>query len=257
MIPTLRTTLLTICLALPAKAENLTVFAAASMGDAMGDLADAWETKTGQDVTLVFAGSATLARQIDSGAPADVFVSANADWMDWLDTRGRIVSQSRMNTASNSLVLVAHDPAVGSDAEVTPQTDIAAALGPDGRLAVALPDAVPAGIYAKAALSDLGLWTSVRTRLAPTDNVRAALALVALGEAPFGVVYATDAQAEPRVVIAGTLPERTHPLIRYPAAVVADSGVSDAAEAFVDWLAGADAQAVLAQFGFLPPDPGS
>ena len=253
MIRLLRITLLLLCVAAPVRAADLTVFAAASLGDAMGELASAWEAETGQAVTLVFAGSSTLARQIDAGAPADVYVSANAAWMDWLAERGRVVAGSRVDIAANRLVIVAQDPAALSEDEVTSATDIAGLLGEDGRLAIALPDAVPAGIYAKAALTDLGLWEALSTRLAPTDNVRAALALVALGEAPAGVVYATDAAAEPGVVVAGVFPEPSHPPIRYPAAVVAESGQADAAGAFVAWLTEDAAQAILARYGFLSP----
>lgn len=252
MIPILRATLVAICLALPAKAADLTVFAAASLGDAMAELATVWEADTGQGVTLVLAGSSTLARQIDAGAPADVYVSANETWMDWLVARGRAVPESRVNIASNRLVLVAHDPAAVSDADIIPNADIVGALGPAGRLAIALPEAVPAGIYAKTALTDLGLWDGLQARLAPTDNVRTALALVALGEAPLGVVYATDAQAEPRVVTAGVFPEDSHPPIRYPAAVISETPSSKNASAFVAWLASPAAQEVLGRFGFLP-----
>ena len=252
VIPILRATLVAIWLALPAKAADLTVFAAASMGDAMAELATVWEADTGQGVTLVLAGSSTMARQIDAGAPADVYVSANETWMDWLVARGRAVPESRVDIASNRLVIVAHDPTTATDADITRQTDILGALGPTGRLAIALPEAVPAGIYAKTALTDLGLWEELSTRLAPTDNVRAALALVALGEAPLGIVYATDAIAEPRVVTAGVFPEDTHPPIRYPAAVVTDASSPDTASAFVAWLVSPAAQEVLRRYGFLP-----
>jgi molybdate transport system substrate-binding protein len=252
VIPILRATLVAIWLALPAKAADLTVFAAASLGDAMAELAAKWEADTAQDVTLVLAGSSTLARQIDAGAPADVYVSANETWMDWLSERGRIIAESRVDVASNRLVLVAHDPTSASHMDISPSTDIMGALGVSGRLAIALPEAVPAGIYAKTALSDLGLWEGLQARLAPTDNVRAALALVALGEAPLGVVYATDAMAEPRVVTAGLFPEDSHPPIRYPAAVTSDTPSPEDASAFVTWLASPAAQEVLGRFGFLP-----
>lgn len=252
VIRILRATVVAICLALPAQAADLTVFAAASLGDAMTELANVWEADTGQAVTLVLAGSSTLARQIDAGAPADIFVSANESWMDWLVEQGRAVPDSRVDIASNRLVLVAHDPAAASTADITGQTDILGALEASGRLAIALPEAVPAGIYAKTALTDLGLWDGLSMRLAPTDNVRAALALVALGEAPLGVVYATDAMAEPRVVTAGIFPENAHPPIRYPAAVVTDASPPDTAAGFVAWLVSPAAQEVLARYGFLP-----
>jgi molybdate transport system substrate-binding protein len=252
VIPFLRTTLLLTCLAVPATAADLTVFAAASFGDAMAELATIWEGETGQAIALVLAGSSTMARQIDAGAPADVYVSANETWMNWLAERGRIIAESQVDIASNRLVVVAHDPNAASEIEVTAKSDILGALGPSGRLAIALPEAVPAGIYAKAALTDLGLWKGLSARLAPTDNVRAALALVALGEAPLGIVYATDATAEPRVVIAGVFAEASHPPIRYPAAVTLDASHQETASAFVAWLVSPAAQEVLRGYGFLP-----
>lgn len=252
LIATLRAFLLMFGLAVPVQAAEVTVFAAASLGDAFTDLAAAWETDTGHTVTLVLAGSSTLARQIEAGAPADVFVSANADWMDWLVEGGRVIADSRFDLASNRLVMVSEAEEVRSDQPVTSQTDMSALLGNEGRLAIALPDAVPAGIYAKAALTALGLWDGVKDRLAPTDNVRAALALVALGEAPLGIVYATDALAEPRVHVAGVFPKGTHPDIAYPAAVVSEADDVDRARAFLDWLRTDPAQSILAGHGFLP-----
>ncbi|PWL37260.1 molybdate ABC transporter substrate-binding protein [Marivita sp. XM-24bin2] len=256
VIPILRASLILVWLALPAKADDLTVFAAASLGDAMNALATLWTKETGQDITLVLAGSSTLARQVDAGAPADVMVSANDAWMDWLVEQGRVEVESRVDVASNRLVIVAYDPAAASRDIITAQTDIVGELGAEGRLAIALPEAVPAGIYAKTALTHLGLWDGLSARLAPTDNVRAALALVALGEAPLGVVYATDAQSDRRVVIAGVLPDDSHPQIRYPAAVVSDSRNAPAATRFVAWLADEAAQEIFARFGFLPIGPG-
>lgn len=253
MIPVLRTALLTIGFAIPAAAADVTVFAAASLGDALGDAAEVWETDTGNEVTLVLAGSATLARQIEAGAPADVYIAANMDWMDWLADRGRVLEEGRFDLASNALVLVASDPALTDEREISPDTDILAKLGEDGRLAIALPDAVPAGIYGKAALQTLGLWNDVSQRLAPMDNVRAALALVALGEAPLGVVYATDAVAEERVVVAGRFPDSSHPPIAYPAGVVTDSDAPDVSAALLKWLRSEVGQAAFAQHGFLPP----
>lgn len=247
-----RAALLTALLSLPAQAADLTVFAAASLGDVLGELGQTWESATGSRVTVALAGSSALARQIDAGAPADVMISANAEWIDWLNERGRILPDSIRNIASNRLVLIAHDPQAASVDPVTADTDLTGLLGPDGRLAIALPEAVPAGQYAKEALTRLGLWDGLKDRLAPTDNVRAALALVALGEAPVGVVYETDAVAEPKVHVAGVFPPDLHPAILYPAAVVAESPVRDDAAAFVDWLGSDESQAILARFGFLP-----
>lgn len=254
MIQHLCAVLLTLCLTVPAPAAQITVFAAASLGDALQDAAQQWEDETGHAVVIALAGSATLARQIDAGAPADLFLAANDDWMTWLVDRGRLRQGSRRNIASNRLVLIAHDPRAASDQHITADTNIPAMLGDTGRLAVALPDAVPAGIYAKEALSQLGLWEGVNQRLAPTDNVRAALALVALGEAPLGVVYATDAAAEPRVYVAGVFPHGIHAPITYPGAVTADSANPDVADAFLAWLGSDAAQAVLRSHGFLPPE---
>ena len=253
MIGILRAALVMICLAAPAKAADLTVFAAASLTDAMAQLALTWEAETGQTVTLVLAGSSTLARQIDAGAPADVFVSANTAWMDWLADRGRVRPGTLQNIAANRLVLIAHEATAARDEELSEASDIASGLGPGGRLAIALPDAVPAGIYAKAALTYLGRWDGLRDRLAPTDNARAVLALVALGEAHFGIVYATDAKADPRVVVAGLFPASSHPAIHYPAAVIDRAGNAAAAD-FVAWLGGDVAQAILRGKGFLPPE---
>ena len=192
-----------------------------------------------------------MARQIEFGAPADVFVSANTAWMDRLEDGGRLVAGSRRELLGNRLVIVAPD-----GAEKLPETrgrpDLASALGRDGRLAVALTDAVPVGIYGEAALRTMGLWGQVRERLAETDNARAALALVATGAAPLGLVYATDAAAEPRVVVLSRIDPRAHPRIVYPAAAVAGGDEAGAAE-FLDHLTRPEAQAVFARHGFLPP----
>ncbi|MBV2360107.1 molybdate ABC transporter substrate-binding protein [Thalassococcus sp. CAU 1522] len=234
--------------ALPLQAETVTVFAAASLGDALADAAQPWQEATGHDVVISAAGSATLARQIDLGAPADLFVSANAEWMDWLADRRRIDTATRRVLAGNTLVL-AMPSLGGTDQEITPDYPLLAMLG-DGRLATALTDAVPAGIYAKQALQSLGFWDAVKDRLAETDNVRAALALVALGEVPLGIVYATDVLAEPGVLVVGRFPAGSHDPITYPAAVIAESARRDSAVSLLDWLSGPQAQAVLAAHGF-------
>jgi molybdate transport system substrate-binding protein len=234
--------------ALPARAaEPLTVFAAASLATALDEAAERYEAETGERVALAYAGSSALARQIDQGAPADVFLSANPGWMDWLEERGRVAPDTRRDLLRNRLVLAAHGEAAPVDLS---RLDIKALLG-DRRLAVALTGAVPAGLYAKAALSSLGLWKEARPRLAEADNVRAALALVARGEAPYGIVYATDAAAEPAVSVAAVFPEATHPPIVYPAAVVAEGDRTRAAR-FLAWLAGPEAGAVFARHGFAP-----
>ncbi len=236
--------LLSLC-AGPALADRITVFAAASLKTAMDRLAALYEDATGGRVTVALAGSSALARQIQQGAPADVFVSANADWMDRLEADGLLVPGSRRDLLGNRLVLVAPDGAAPLD-----PADLPAALG-EGRLAMALVEAVPAGIYGRAALESLGLWQALGPRVAQADNVRAALALVATGAAPYGVVYATDAAAEPRVEVVATFPDDSHPPIVYPAALVGEGGAE--AAAFLDWLGEGEAGAVFADLGFTPP----
>lgn len=225
----------------------LTVFAAASLKNALEEIASAYEDSSGAPVVLSFAGSSALARQIQFGAPADVFISANTDWMDVLETEGRIAPDSRFDLASNRIVLIGAprtDPVDLSD------TDALTAALQGGRLAMALVDAVPAGIYGKAALQSLGHWDALAPRVAQADNVRAALALVALGEAPLGIVYATDAAAEPRVSVRAVFPAETHPPIRYPAAAL--SSASPDAASFLAFLSTPAAQDILAGHGFLP-----
>lgn len=227
------------------------VFAAASLGEA---LTAAAEAVPDTPLTLAFAGSATLARQIDHGAPAALFVSADLAWMDYLDDRGALMPGTRRVIAGNRLVLIApRGDSLPAATVLGADTPLATMLG-TGRLAIALTDAVPAGRYARAALETLGLWDSVAPRLAQTDNVRAALALVARGEAPYGIVYASDAAAEPRVAAIATVPAATHPPIRYPAALLA-TGPADArpaAAAFLAFLSGAEGQAILAAYGLGP-----
>ncbi|ETW13592.1 molybdate-binding periplasmic permease protein [Roseivivax marinus] len=233
-----------------ARAETVTLFAAASLGDAMTEAGEAWGAETGHEVTVAPAGSSALARQIVQGAPADAVVLANADWMDWLTDRDMIDTDTRRDVARTSLVLIATGAGEDSTEEVTADTDIAGALGPEGRLAMALVDAVPAGIYGRQALTSLGRWEALAPRVAQADNVRAALALVALGEAPLGIVYATDAAAEPRVHVAGTFADDSHDPIVYPGAVTAEADAPGAAAAFLDWLGTEAGRAVLESHGF-------
>lgn len=230
---------------LPALAEDVTVFAAASLRTALDEIVPGFEAATGHDVTVALASSSKLAIQIRQGAPADVFLSANTDWMDVLEADGLIDAATRTDLLGSRLVLIAHDP------EATPvdltQTDLAALIG-EARLAMGLVDAVPAGMYGKEALESLGQWASVAPRVAQTDNVRAALALVTLGEAPFGIVYATDAQAEPSVTVIATFPADSHAPITYPAA--ATTGAGESARAFLEHLRSPEAQAVFVAQGF-------
>lgn len=228
-------------------AGEVTVFAAASLSDAMRDAAGRFQAETGHDVTLSLAGSSALARQIRQGAPADVYIAANAGWMDRLEGDGLIDAATRFDLLRNAIVLIAH----GQDAapvEIGPDLDLTGMLG-GGRLAMALVEAVPAGIYGKAALESLGLWDDVAPQVAQAGNVRAALSLVATGEAPMGIVYATDAAAEDDVTALATFPAELHPPIVYPAAAVASSG-SPVTGAFLDFLRGAPARAAFEAQGF-------
>ena len=232
-----------------AHAEQVTVFAAASLKNAMDDIVASYQAQSGHSVVVSLAGSSALAKQIQQGAPADIFISANPDWMDLLEAEGLLEDGSRRDLLGNSLVLVAH----GTDAApvtIGPDLDLPALLG-DGRLAMALVDSVPAGIYGKAALEHLGLWQEVAPSVAQSDNVRAALALVATGEAPFGIVYATDAGAEDRVTVAGRFPADSHPPILYPVADLANRD-SAAEEDFLTYLQGAEARAAFDRAGFVP-----
>ncbi|WP_407495367.1 molybdate ABC transporter substrate-binding protein [Pseudooceanicola sp. MF1-13] len=204
-----------ILLAMPARAESLLVFAAASLAGPLDDAVELWEEETGQVVVVSYAGSSALARQIEAGAPADVFLSANEGWMDHLAALSRIDNASRRNLWGNRLVLVSH--AEGDVFEITETTFLPALIG-DGRLAVGMVEAVPAGVYALEALRTLGSWDGLKDQLAQADNVRAALSLVATGAAPWGIVYATDAMAEPRVHLRSYFPTSSHSAITYPAA---------------------------------------
>lgn len=231
------------------RGRGITVFAAASMTDVLQELGARYQQETGTPVTLSPGASSTLARQIEAGARADVFVSADQGWMDYLSARQLIDTASRRDIAGNSLVLIA--PADSTvQLPIAPGMPLAAALG-DGRLAVADPDTVPAGRYAKAALTQLGVWDSVAGRLANADNVRAALAFVARGETPLGIVYSTDARIEKRVRVVGVFPEGTHAPITYPAALPREAGPGGAA--FLAWLMTAESQATFARYGFTAP----
>lgn len=222
--------------------DRLLVFAAASLKNALDEVAALQPAKP----TLSYGASSSLARQIENGAPADVFVSADLDWMDYLEKKGLLVPGTRRNLLGNRLVLIA--PASQPvKLQPAPHFAISAALK-NGRIALANPDSVPAGKYAKAAFESLGVWDQVAGRIAAADNVRAALALVARGEAPLGVVYQTDANAEPKVMIAGTFPAGSHPPIVYPVAEV--KGAKASARAFLEALAGPRARAIFERHGF-------
>lgn len=231
-----------------AKADNVTVFAAASLKEVIDEIGADFTARSGHTVIASFAGSSVLARQIEYGAPADLFISASTEWMDYLEARGTLAENTRIDLVGNRLVLI------GSVEDSAPirldrTLDLPTLLN-GGRLAVALTNAVPAGIYAKAALEALGLWTEVQPFLAETDNVRAAMALVAVGAAPLGIVYATDAKAEKRVSIRGFFPQDTHPEIVYPAALTAQS-TGPAARLLLDYLKSPAADAAFERYGFI------
>jgi molybdate transport system substrate-binding protein len=230
----------------PAQAQaNLTVFAASSLTDSMKTIADAYRAKTGVKVSLSFGGSNTLAQQIDQGAPADLFLSADSDWMDFLAKNNRIQTGTRRNLLGNRLVLVGgpqFKPLI-----IAPRFDLSGALGP-GKLALADPNSVPAGKYGKAALTALGVWDSVANKLAPAENVRVALEYVARGEAPYGIVYETDAKAASQVHIIAAFPENTHPAIVYPVALTKTA--APAAKDFLAYLSGPAAKAIFEKAGF-------
>ncbi len=246
----LRATLAAMLLAiapLAARAADVTVFAAASLSDAFKRAGDAYHAKTGKEAAFSFAASSALARQIEASGGADMFVSADRDWMDYLDNKGLIAKGTRKDLLGNHLVLIA--PA---DSKITlavaPKFDLLGALG-GGRLAVADPDSVPAGKYARTALTSLGVWNGVVDHLVQAENVRVALAYVARGEAPLGIVYTTDAMAEPKVRIVADFPDNTHQPIVYPVALTRDA--KPAAKAFLDFLEGPDAAAIFSHAGFI------
>ncbi|WP_231568349.1 molybdate ABC transporter substrate-binding protein [Novosphingobium malaysiense] len=223
------------------------VLAAASLQESMNAAADAWEAKGHRRPRISFAGSSALARQVEAGAPADLFVSADEAWMDELESKNLLRSGTRSSFLRNTLVLIAPTDSKTILA-VRPGMPLAEELG-SGRLAIADPGGVPAGIYAKQSLTNLGLWDSVRGKLAPAENVRAALALVSRGAAPLGVVYGTDAQADPAVKVAGVFPQTSHDPISYPVALL-DSSRNPDAEHFRQFLISSEGKAIFRRFGF-------
>ncbi|WP_374576053.1 molybdate ABC transporter substrate-binding protein [Phenylobacterium sp.] len=233
----------------PAAAQSVTVFAAASLKDALGEVGQAYEARTGVKVKVSFAATSAIARQIEQGAPADVFVSADVKWMDYLAERKLIDAASRRDLLGNRLVLIA--PA-GSKTQlrIGPNMPLARALN-GGRLAVAAPQ-VPAGRYAREALGALGVWDSVSNQVVDAENVRTALQYVARGEAPLGVVYETDAFVEPKVRIVGRFPAGSHPPIIYPAALTA-STKSEQAAGFLNFMSGKEAMRIFRRYGFTAP----
>ncbi len=233
----------------PARAETVTVFAAASLKNALDDVARQYEAASGNKVTVSYASSSTLAKQIENGAPAEVYLPADLEWMDYLAERRLVDGASRVNLLGNTLVLIA--PAASKTVlEIKPGFALRLALGP-GRLAMADPDHVPAGKYAKAALQSLSVWHTVERQLARAENVRAALAFVARGEAQLGIVYRTDALAEPKVKVIGEFPRSSHAPIVYPAALTT-AARSPAAAALLKFLAAPAARSTWEKHGFAP-----
>lgn len=227
----------------------LTVFAAASLKESMDEAAATYGAVTGHAVRVSYAASSALARQIEQGAPADVFVSADLDWLDALQKKNLIDVATRRELLGNTLVLIAPKDSAAKPLALARGTDLRPLLGGEGRLALALTASVPAGKYAKAGFTSLGMWDALQPRVAEAENVRAALLLVARGEAPLGVVYGSDAQAEPRVRVLATFPADTHPPIVYPVARVKSSTQPQAA-AFVRWLQTPAAAAIFRKYGF-------
>ncbi|WP_342361889.1 molybdate ABC transporter substrate-binding protein [Terrarubrum flagellatum] len=231
-----------------AQDKELVIFAAASLKNALDDAAAAWSKSANKPAPKIsYAASNTLAKQIEQGAPADLFLSADLDWMDYIAGKNLIKPDTRVNLLANRIVLVASKDSVAA-INIGPGFDLGKSLG-GGRLAMGNVDAVPAGKYGKAALEKLGAWDGVKDKIAQAESVRAALLLVSRGEAPLGIVYATDAAADPNVKIVGTFPEDSHPPIIYPVAVTKDSANSDAAT-FLQYLRSVGARGAFEKQGF-------
>jgi len=238
----------------PARAQggDVVVLAAASLKNALDAVNAQWQKETGKSAKISYAASSALAKQIEQGAPAQMFISADLDWMDYVEKKNQIKPESRSNLLGNRIVLIApKDKAQPID--IKPGFDLAKVLG-DGRLSMANVDSVPAGKYGKAALEKLGVWASVSNKLAQAENVRAALLLVSRGEAPAGIVYQTDAASDSSVKIIGTFPEDTHPPIIYPIALTANA--SPDAAAFLAYIRSDKAKPLFEAQGFMVLGPG-
>jgi molybdate transport system substrate-binding protein len=236
-----------------AQSRDVVVFAAASLKNALDDVAAQWQRETGKKAVISYAASNTLIKQIEQGAPADIFFSADLDWMDYGQQKGLIKPETRANLLGNRIVLVAPKD---SNIKVTvgPGFDLAGLLG-GGRLAMGNVDAVPAGKYGKAALEKLGAWDGVKDKIAPAESVRAALVLVSRGEVPLGIVYQTDAASDPSVKIVGVFPENAHPPIIYPIALTKDS-TNPEAQAFLAYIRSPAARPAFERQGFTVIAPG-
>ena len=231
-----------------AKADDVVVFAAASLKDSLDAVNADWQKAAGKHATISYAASSALAKQIEAAAPADVFISADLDWMDYLDKKSLIAAGTQHNLLGNSLVLIAPADSKPADVDIKPDFPLAKMLN-GGKLAMADPNAVPAGKYGKAALTKLGVWDTVSASVAAAENVRACLLLVARGEAPYGIVYKTDATIEPKVKIVGTFPADSVPPIVYPIGLTATSKNPDG-PAFVTYLSTPAATKEFEHYGF-------
>lgn len=230
-----------------AQDQPLLVFAAASLTNVLDEIGPAYTQQSKQPVKFSYAASAALARQMEAGARADVFFSADLEWMDYVQARNLIDRSTRRNVLGNRLALVA--PADSRiELKIGPGFKLAEALGQSGRLATGDPESVPVGKYARSALTSLGVWNDVADRLVRADNVRSALAFIARGETPLGIVYETDAKVEKRVRIVDFFPADSHPPIVYPVAVTA--GARPGARQFVEFLQSAAAQEAFKKYGF-------
>ena len=227
--------------------EQITVFAAASLKNALDDVDTAFTKASGIKVTASYEASSALARQIEQGAPADVFISADLRWMDYVSERKLIHPETRINLLGNKLVLIAPKDSKIDKVSIGPGFDLVKLAG-DGRIAVADVKAVPAGLYAKAALEKLGSWAAAEPKLAQAENVRATLAFVARGETPVGIVYETDAKIEPKVKIVGVFPDDSYPSVTYPVAAITTA--KSAATRYLDFLRSSAAKAIFERYGF-------
>ena len=230
-----------------AQEKSLTVFAAASMKNALDDINAAYTAKSGVRIVASYAASSALAKQIEQGAPADIFASADTDWMDYSIGKKTINEPSRVNLLGNSLVLIAPKDSKLDKVAIGPGFDLSKLAG-DGKIATADVKSVPVGKYAKASLDKLGAWTAAEPKFAMTENVRAALALVARGEAPLGIVYSTDAKVEPGVKTIGTFPADSHPAIIYPVAATATA--KPEATGYLAFLRSSAAKTIFEKYGF-------
>ena len=233
-----------------ATATEITVFAAASTTNALTEIAKIYESEGSGKVALSFASSSTLAKQIEHGAPADVFLSADTSWMQYLEEKKLLEPESRSGLLGNRIVLIVPAASGVQSVTISPQLDLAALLGKDGLLSVGDPAHVPVGKYAKTALENLKLWPQVENRIAPAKDVRAGLALVERAESPLGIVYATDAAISDKVRVVGVFPADSHPQIDYPVAAV-KGAKSSAASAFIKFLSTPQAKEIWVKYGFV------